>query len=193
MRARRDEHEKTCLVVDGKLVLEDLEGAPFVDGFGGFAVVSLARVHWASCTVPDAKTTPDHPSSLHFIRPLGPPALFVAADIWLRGGGKTKDGITLAKNEGVAMRCQHCISPDRLDILSVSSSTQCVPISRERHQSGTSQKRAVLPSKVSGVLGVNRTNDVVRPLVKRDDDGRVRRVCGLISGGCTSRSTCSSA
>lgn len=82
----------TCLVVDAKLVLEDLV-ALFVDGIGGSAVILLASIDWAPFTVPDAKTTLVHPFSLLFIAPFESLTLFVAADIFLRRGGETKQGV----------------------------------------------------------------------------------------------------
>lgn len=86
------EHGRTDFVVDTKLVFEDLI-ALFVDGFGGFAIVVLASVDWAPFTVPDAKLALVHPFALLLITPLQSPALFVTADIFLRRGRKTKQGV----------------------------------------------------------------------------------------------------
>ena len=80
------------MVVDGELVFEDLE-ALFVDSVGGLAVVFPARIDGAPFTVPDAKTALVHPFSLLCVALLDSPALFVAADIFLRRGGETKDGV----------------------------------------------------------------------------------------------------
>lgn len=91
MARRAGEEGGTCLVVDGKLVFEDLV-APFVDGVGGVAIVLLARIDGAPFAIPDTQTTLIQPFSFLLVAPPDSSALFVAAGI-LWGAREAKSGV----------------------------------------------------------------------------------------------------